>query len=149
MSFDNIVAPNAILNASLNDGHKLVSLLGKAGIPSVRLFANSMNTGPVASWMIPEVRAAVETNSLVSPDGDLTGLDPAKPVYLAALSPFDNDFHNVAQSWKILNEGSFNPAGAVQQMLASFGVRDAAGQLLTAFTADPAFVAWFKAAFGL
>lgn len=73
--FENIIAPNAMLNATLDQGHTICNLLARAGFPNPKLYANQIFSGPQNAHMVPELPSPNDTAPYVDTSTSLKDLN--------------------------------------------------------------------------
>jgi hypothetical protein len=109
----NIVALNPILNASLNEGHRLTGLIFAAGNISSnpRLYAEETGS---TGYMVPEFNnqdnSDLPTWATNNWDGSTTlesiSQDPTQPIYLQVWLTERQNFYDVAQTLKLVDGGT-------------------------------------------
>lgn len=99
MAFENLVAPEPRLDATLNQGHGIVKLLTLARFTNPALYANPVTAG--GNLLIPEVQRADDQSPWLDTSRDLQSMSVPvdKPIYLQfEVGEFPGRFFNVAQS---------------------------------------------------
>lgn len=99
MPFENLVAPEPRLDATLNQGHAILKLLNLAHFTNPALYANPVGVG--GNLLIPEVTKPGDESPWLDTTRDLAGmgLPLDKPIYLQfEVGEFPGRFFNVAQS---------------------------------------------------
>lgn len=106
--FQNIIAPNKALNATLEDGHRLQSQIMSEGLDAnPRLYANQ--TGGHQAGMVPEKESQDNSDlpAWAHADGlgDLAEVPKDLPIYLQVWVGQRENFYNVAGVNKELKSG--------------------------------------------
>lgn len=121
-TFSYLVAPEPRLDASINDGHRVLTVLGLAGFSHPRLYGNTIAGGANGSVMIPELKEQSDTALWVDVSRDLVdlGVPTSLPIYLQFRVDEIDNYYNVAQTVAMLNAP--DPIYGLNQLMAILNI---------------------------
>lgn len=121
-NFSYLIAPEPRLDASLNDGHRVVKVLAMAGFGHPRLYANTIPNGSIGAVMIPELKQSSDSAQWVDVSRDLAslGVPAGLPIYLQFRVDEIDDYYNVAGTVAMLN--SPDPIYGLQRLMNSLSI---------------------------